>query len=165
MGSTDIDAFQLVREIRDSHRSVRWTPPIQGRLDSALNDSLIQAHPGLDFLHRNWALPRTSSLSSGSIRSRLNKLVSRFVFTAMSGYLSHEQDLLSNVVRLNDALAKRCDELARAHNHLVDQLNHRSQVWTKSQSELALQLEHLSTEMNHISPTGTHVPRSNQVTN
>ena len=48
----------------------------------------------------------------------------------MQPYLHAERDLMANLVRLNDALARRCDELARA-------ITERQVVEAESQARLA----------------------------
>jgi hypothetical protein len=40
------------------------------------------------------------------------RLLGRLTFRVLHPYLTSERELIANMVRLQDALAKRCDELA-----------------------------------------------------
>ncbi len=71
----------------------------------------------------------------------MRRTVGRFVFYALRHYLQEERDLMGNLVRLNDDLAKRCDELTEAHNELLDELDNRFSDAATSQEKLATMLD------------------------
>lgn len=69
----------------------------------------------LRYLHHNWALPDHYSgrapVSGSRAKGLLRRVAARAVFGAMGEYLAAERELVSNLVRLCDALAKRADAL------------------------------------------------------
>jgi len=67
--------------------------------------------------------------------------VGRFVFYAFRHYLQAERDLIGHLVRLNDDLAERCDELTEAHRELLDELDSRFADAATSQEKLATMLD------------------------
>jgi hypothetical protein len=52
--------------------------------------------------------------TGGGVRGRIAGLAGRLTFRALGRYLHEERELLAHMVRMNEALARRCDELARA---------------------------------------------------
>lgn len=79
-------------------------PPMRG------NDELV-------WLHQNWQLPVSFEqaghpLTLTGARHWLRRRVARVAFSYLQRYLSENQDVVSHMVRLQEALAARCDTLA-----------------------------------------------------
>jgi len=70
----------------------------------------------LAYLHNNWLLPDAfrSAPAGGGMKGRIARRFGGLIFRAMQPYLHAERDLMANLVRMNDSLARRCDELAKA---------------------------------------------------
>ncbi len=144
MGTIDLAAQQLIDQMRTATSTMKWIPEHFGPLSNDLSYVKIQGHPGLDYAHHNWSLPRgAQSGSRKSARSMIRRVIDRAVFGSLVRYLNHEQELIANLVRLNDALAKRSDELADAHNRLIAQLDERTVRLSANQAQLASLIERI----------------------
>ncbi len=137
MGDVAVEVDEFVRRVKARADGEAWAPPVPEPLTRAIDDRRVQDHPGLDHAHRHWALPAQPDQARrgplGGVRARLDRLV----FGALSHYLRDERELVSNLVQLNDALAKRCDELARAHRDLLQELDARFADVAAGQEHLA----------------------------
>ena len=80
-------------------------------LGEALDD--IAGHPDLDGAHRRWAAlgREADAASSGGLRARLSGLGGHLLLR--HPVVRQHHDMLSELTRVVDALAKRCDELNR----------------------------------------------------
>ncbi|HUY64679.1 MAG TPA: hypothetical protein VMV14_09230 [Acidimicrobiales bacterium] len=69
----------------------------------------------LEYLHRNWTLQDhiDPDVVGSGLRGRAVSVFARLTFRVLGPYLREERELLARVVRMNDALARRCDELAQ----------------------------------------------------
>ncbi len=101
-----VSASEVVRELRETVESDRSASLTIRPLTAPSKRERLEDHPGLRYLHDNWVLPDQPT-KSGGFRDRIG----RVVFGALQNYLESERELLANMVRLNDALAKRCDAL------------------------------------------------------
>ncbi|MGA2522201.1 MAG: hypothetical protein ABSG81_15450 [Acidimicrobiales bacterium] len=137
MGDVAVEVDEFVRRVKARADRGAWAPPVPEPLTRDIDDGRVQDHPGLDYAHRHWALPGQGGEAGRGLTARLRGRLGRVVFGAMADYLSQERELLSHVVQLNDALAKRCDELASAHRALLQELDARF-------AEIAAGQEHLA---------------------
>lgn len=141
MGEAALRASELVEQVKERANRLVWTPPVHEPLERTLERRRLHDHPGLSFAHRHWALPDHSSESGGGPKAWVRRVVGRFVFYALRHYLQAERDLMGHLVRLNDDLAKRCDELTEAHGELLDELDSRFSGAATSQERLATMLD------------------------
>lgn len=77
----------------------------------------MRTEESLSYLHHHWQLPNLydpSLIEGRGLKAKLARRVAAFVYRVLRPYLSAEQDLIANMVRINDSLAKRCDELSGA---------------------------------------------------
>ncbi len=110
----EMSSRRIVERLRERARAAEqaWTPS----QDEPAPLHPVRNHPALRYLHDNWALRQTMeppSLRATKARPRgaLKALFRRWLYSAMLRYLEDEQELIANMVRLQDALAKRCDAL------------------------------------------------------
>ncbi len=116
MPDDEIDARTLVETLRakvDSVAGGPWAPP-DHQLESL---DPIRYHLSLTYLHQHWDLHPTTT--PPSLRAALKRgpraitraIVQRLVFSSLRPYLDAQHELVSHMVRMHDAVAKRCDEL------------------------------------------------------
>lgn len=122
MEPTDLDANELVRELRADLAARPWAPTPRPELDLAP----MAQDPALAYLHRHWPLRRTVEpgrrLPLTGPRGVAKGLANRATFGVLRAYLDEEQELLANAVRLFDALARRCDAIVEAQAAELDAL-------------------------------------------
>lgn len=131
---TELNTAALVETIRAGIRrrtEIPWTPSKYpaSDLSGSNGDQMpgevqyMRNHPSLSYLHQHWAI--ASTLTPPSIRGSLRRgirafarsLIQRAVYPLLRPYVEAEQEILSNMVRLHDALAKRCDTLQDSAAH------------------------------------------------
>jgi len=109
-----LDARELIERVRQDNRAERWLPlPPTGLPGS---HTPMQDDESLYYMHRHWMLPDRldPAVIGGGIKGRVSRLFGRLAFRVLAPYLNEEREFLARVVRTNDALAHRCDELANA---------------------------------------------------
>lgn len=79
---------------------------------------LVQ-NPELAWLHRNWQLPlsfQPAPVAPGlaGLRDRIRNRLARVSYGYLQRYLSQNQDIVANTVRVIDAIAKRFDRMSEA---------------------------------------------------
>jgi hypothetical protein len=121
----EVDSRRIVEKLRSRARSAdeRWSPV----LDEPPQLQPIRDHPALRYMHEHWATK--SSLEPPPVRQGLGRpketakaVFRRWLFSAMSRYLDEQQELTANMVRLQDALAKRCDTLYEEQTEALEAL-------------------------------------------
>ena len=141
MGEAALRASELVEQVRERADRVAWVPPVHEPLDDSLDDRRLHDHPGLTYAHRHWALPDHATESGRGPKAWVRRVVGKLVFHALRHYLQAERELIGNLVRVNDELAKQCDELTEAHHTLVAELDDRFAQAATSQERLATMLD------------------------
>jgi hypothetical protein len=109
-----VDTTELVEQITAKSMSPEWFPlPPAEELEN-FRQSPVRSEESLDYLHRN-SLPHSpdSQEAGGGIKGRIIRRFGRLTFRVLGPYLREERELLANLVMTNDALARRCDELAK----------------------------------------------------
>ena len=141
MGSPPIDPEELLQRIRTEHRQLRWTPLPPDPVGSAGTGEQVRSQEGLDYLHRNWMLPDSyEDPGRPGVRAKVSARLGRFVYLVLGPYLRAERDLLAHMVRVNDALEKRCDELTNRMLELRQQVADRQVAEARNLAELAVWL-------------------------
>lgn len=117
MGQTDtdyLDPRELLERLRAKHASLRWEPLLPADALLRWKERPMRDEESLAYLHRNWLLPDSFSpeQTGGGIKGRVARRLGGLVFRVMQPYLHAERELMANLVRMSDALAKRCDDLA-----------------------------------------------------
>ena len=76
----------------------------------------VRNRESLEYLHHHWALPDTFDPADGGsgVRGKVVSAFGRLTYRVLGRYLREERELLSHLVRVNEALEQRCDELTSA---------------------------------------------------
>ncbi|HZU80182.1 MAG TPA: hypothetical protein VE991_09730 [Acidimicrobiales bacterium] len=111
MDDGELDPRELLDRLHEDRRSLAWSPLPPSTSLSLLRQHPVRAEESLAFLHGHWALPDRPGGGRGP-RALLGRLVGRIVFRVLGHYLLQERELLAQVVRTNETLARRCDDLA-----------------------------------------------------
>ena len=112
MSEHPVDSRELLQRIAARKGNEEWTPLPPDDLTDSLPP--MQTDAVVTALHDRWILPdRLSPGDAGRGWKRtILTPVGRLVFRVLAPYLRAERELLGQLVRSNDALARRCDELA-----------------------------------------------------
>lgn len=120
-----VDTRRIVERIKERAWAAdqSWTPSTE--LPQELRP--MRNHPALGYIHEHWALRRTMEPPpppAGRAQPRESAKVAfrRWLFSAMVRYLDEEEELTANMVRLQDALAKRCDTIHEQHLDALESL-------------------------------------------
>ena len=151
MGEQALDPKDLLDRLRSEHQVLQWqpippdemrTPTGEGRPDRS----------SLEYLHGHWALrdEYDPNDAGGGLRSRLVTVFGRLTFRVLRSYLQDERQLLSHVVRTNEALAQRCEELSVRVDQLSKDMIDRQVAEAENQTRLALWLD--------LAPSGAMPP-------
>jgi hypothetical protein len=109
-----LDARELIERVKAENRAARWMPLPPSDLPASRTP--MREEESLYYLHRHWILPdRPDPADSGAgIKGRVVHLFGRLTFAVLAPYLRQERELVARMVRMNDALARRYDDLAQA---------------------------------------------------
>jgi len=107
-----VDPREFLERLQGEHRTLRWAP-LPPAVPGQWGDHPLAGTESLRYLQEHWTLPDGPDAPGKGVRGRLSTIVTRLVFRALGRYLHEERELLGHLVRMNDALARRCDELAR----------------------------------------------------
>ncbi len=115
MGQPALDPEDILRRLQEEHQVLAWEPlpPEVRNLPSDTNPN--RTREVLEYLHANWAdLPHEfePAEAGGGFKGRLVGLFGRLTYRVLAPYLRKERDLLAHVVQVNEALERRCDDLA-----------------------------------------------------
>jgi hypothetical protein len=148
MDERALDAGELPESVKAGGKAPQWVPLAPSNDMEKWRRWPMRAEESLDYLHRNWILPdRLDPQVTGTgFKGRLISVLGRIVFRVLGPYLRDERELLANLVRTNDTLARRCDELSKViSNHEVAQ--------AENEAKLAAWLHH---ELRHRSVGEEH---------
>ncbi len=142
MTPSALEPEQVLKTLKESRRHLAWEPlPADERAPIRLTEQ-SRSRPYLQFLHGHWALPDTFTPSQpvSGPRGKLIGLFGRLTYRVLGSYLREERELLANMVRANDALEKRCDELATCCEQLHEAMISRQNAEAANLTELAIWL-------------------------
>jgi hypothetical protein len=96
----------------------------------------------LEYLHRHWTLPDQFEPGDAGFgpKGRVLGLFGRLTFRVLGRYLREERELLGHIVRVNEGLEQRCDELMRRNQQLSKDLVDRQVAEARNQAKLAVWL-------------------------
>lgn len=149
MGSQSIEPEELLQRIRTEHRSLQWAPLPPDPVQTGGTDVQGRSQESLAYLHKNWVLPTAiDDAGRPGLRGKLTGRLGRFVYSVLGPYFQAERELLANMVRVNDALEKRCDELTNRILELRHQMVDRQVSEARNQVELAVWLHRTLPDRN-----------------
>jgi hypothetical protein len=115
MGQETIEPEELLERLRREQEALRWAPLAPSDGLAEWRKWPVRSDLSLDHLHHHWVLPHqfdpSTAGASGGVKAKLIRIFGRLVFRVLGPYLREERELLSHMVRMNDALARRCDEI------------------------------------------------------
>jgi hypothetical protein len=139
---SELNPEEVLERLKAEHLVLQWAPlpPTEMRRTTGTNQTRNRA--SLEYLHHHWTLPDTfDPAESGSgIRGRIITLFGRLTYRVLGTYFREERTLLSNMVRVNEALEQRCDELTLRCEQLNQDMVDRQAAEAKNQAKLALWL-------------------------
>ena len=103
-------------------RPSTWKP--SATLPAELWDArreLMQVHEVLRWLHQHWDLKpaRDEGPQGRGLKARARKAAWRAIRPSLERYFHEEQDILANLIRMVDVLAKRVDAIAANQTRLL----------------------------------------------
>lgn len=123
MEQPDVVAGKVIEELRAGLRRAPWTS------SSASDEELspMVADPNLGYLHSHWELsralePAVRRIPRGGWRGWVKVAFNRFNLVSLAPYLEQEQELMAHMVRMLDALARRCDNIVATQAAEIDSL-------------------------------------------
>jgi hypothetical protein len=159
VGSPPIDPEELLQRIRTEHRALRWGPLPPDPVRPGGVGEQVRSPESLDYLHHNWMLPNSfEDPGRPGLRAKVASRLGNFVYWVLGPYFRAERDLLSHVVRVNDALEKRCDELTNRILELRHQVADRQVAEARNQAELAVWLHQALSERDGDGPSDNGAP-------
>ena len=87
----------------------------------------MAADPNLGYLHGHWELrralePAGRRIPAGGLRGLVKVAFNRLNLGSLAPYLEQEQELVAHLVRMLDALARRCDAIVAIQAAEIDSL-------------------------------------------
>jgi hypothetical protein len=154
VGEPALDPEAFLERLKADHRILRWEPLPPDQVPPVRESDQIRSKSSLEYLHHHWALPDTfdPAVAGGGFRGKIVGIVGRLTYRVLSPYLRAERDLLAHVVRINEALEQRCDELTLRYEQLSREMINRQAAEAANQAKLAAWL--------HLDPPRASSPDS-----
>lgn len=148
MGPPALDPDEFLEQLKAEHRVLSWEPLPPDQPRRAPHGDQSRTAASLRYLHGHWALPDSfdPADAGGGVRGRTVGVFGRLTYRVLGRYLREERELLAHMVRVNDALEKRCDELAARCQQLDDDMLTRQAAEAANLAKLAIWL--------HLEPPG-----------
>jgi hypothetical protein len=142
VGQPALEPEELLQRLKVQHRVLQWgpVPPDEPRRFKEIDHS--RSKRSLEFLHQHWAIPDTFDPASagGGVRGKVMSLFGRMTYRVLNPYFREERDLLAHLVRVNEALEQRCEDLALRYQQLSEDILDRQVAEAENLTELALWL-------------------------
>ena len=154
MGQSALEPEEILGRLKAEHQVLQWgpLPPDEVRRDKETDHS--HRKKSLDYLHQHWAIADAfdPATAGGGPRGRVLGLFGRLTYRVLGPYFREERGLFSHLVRVNEALEQRCDDLTLRYQQLRDDFIDRQVAEAENQAKLALWL--------HLEGPGTPVPHT-----
>jgi hypothetical protein len=107
-----------------------------------LESGQSRSRHSLQYLHNHWTLPDSfdNAQSGGGIRGKVISLFGRLTYRVLGPYFHEEREVIAHLVRVSDALEKRCDELTLRCERLSEDMLERQAAEAANLTKLALWL-------------------------
>jgi hypothetical protein len=158
----ELDPVEVLEQLRAEHRALVWEPLPPDKMRRNTDTSQVRNRASLEYLHHHWALPDSfdPSEAGSGLRGRVLGLFAKLTYRVLGTYLREERELLSHVVRVNEALEQRCDHLVLRCEQLNQDLVDRQADEAENQAKLALWLslafpDAVSAERRPDDPSGS----------
>ena len=142
VGQPALEPEDILDRMKGQHQVLRWAPLPPDEVRRAKQFDHSRGKPSLDYLHQHWAIPDhfDPATAGGGTKGRILGLFGRLTYRVLGPYFRDERGLLSHLVRVNEALEQRCDDLNQRLQQLSDDMVDRQVAEAKNQAELALWL-------------------------
>ncbi|HWD51480.1 MAG TPA: hypothetical protein VG412_03705 [Acidimicrobiales bacterium] len=113
MGKPGLDPKEFLERLKEDHQVLRWEPLPPNQPNPSSGGEQSRSGGSLDYLHKHWALPDSfhPEDAGGGPKGRLVSLFGRLTYRVLGRYFHEERELLGHVVRISEALERRCDAL------------------------------------------------------
>lgn len=114
MTADEVNPRDVMEQLTVHHAPLRWSPTPPSGLIGEWDGHEVRSEGALAYLHAHYLLPNapTEVMPGRGLRARLGRMVARVMLRVLKPRLEREQDVISHLVEMTEALAKRCDELA-----------------------------------------------------
>jgi hypothetical protein len=144
--------------MKSDHQVLQWEPLPPADVRKRSEGSQVRNRASLEYLHRNWVLPDSfdPADAGGGMRGKVVAFFGQLTFRVLRRYMEEERDLLAHMVRVNEALEQRCDELTLRCQQLNQDMIDRQVDEARNQARLAvwLHLDHPSTTLGNARQNG-----------
>ena len=142
MEQSAFDPEEVLQQLKDEHRLMPWEPLPPDPMRRIADGGQARNRAALEYLHHHWALPDhvDPATVGGGVKGKVLGLFGRLTFRVLGPYLREERDLLSHLVRVNEGLERRCDELTLRCEQLNQDMVDRQAAEAENQTKLALWL-------------------------
>ena len=150
MGQPALDPQEFLEQLKAQHQVLQWEPLPPDDPARIKDSEQTRTRGSLEYLHRHWTLPDDfdpAEAGAGGIRGKIVTMFGRLTYRVLAPYLHEERDLLGHIVRVNEALQRRCDELSLRCQQIQDEMLRRQAAEASNQAKLALWL--------HLEPPAT----------
>ena len=142
MGQPALDSEKLLERLRNEHRVLKWEPLPPDTSRSAPKGDQVRSAESLAYINANWVLPHEYEAPGGAgVKARIVAFFGALTFRVLGPYLRAERDLLSHMVRINNALEHRCDELTMRCEQLSQDMVARQAAEARNLAKLAVLLQ------------------------
>jgi hypothetical protein len=113
VGKPGLDPKEFLERLKEDHQVLRWEPLPPAQPNPSSGGEQSRSGGSLDYLHKHWALPDSfqAADAGGGVKGRLVGLFGRLTYRVLGRYFREERELLGHVVRISEALERRCDAL------------------------------------------------------
>jgi hypothetical protein len=134
-----IDPEQFLEQLKAEHKVLLWEPLPPDRSREVRANPDLHNRESLEYLHHHWALPDAMDPADagGGLRGKVIGAFGRLTFRVLGRYLHQERDVLAHLVRVNEALEQRCDELTVRCQQLHEEMVDRQTAEAANQAKLA----------------------------
>ncbi len=152
MGKPPLDPEEFLERLRAERQVLRWEPLAPDQVRTNKENEQIRNRTSLEYLHGHWALPDSfdPADAGGGPRGRIVTLFGRLTYRVLGPYFRKERDLLAHLVRVNEGLERRCDELTFRCQQLNQDMVDRQVAEARNQAKLAVWL--------HLDPPAAAAP-------
>jgi hypothetical protein len=138
---SEFDPEAVLEQLKAQHRVLAWEPLPPDKMRT-IDAGQARNRAALEFLHHHWALPDRfdPAAAGGGVKGKVIGAVGRLTYRVLAPYFHAEREVLSHLVRVNEGLEKRCDELTLRCEQLNQDMVDRQAAEAENQTKLALWL-------------------------
>ncbi|MGO9029009.1 MAG: hypothetical protein ACLQOZ_10335 [Acidimicrobiales bacterium] len=161
MAKPALDPTEFLERLKEEHQVLQWEPLPPPDVNRPFGVEQVRNRASLEYLHHHWQLPDAYTPEGGQgAKGKVLGLFGRMTFRVLGRYLREERDLLSHMVRVSEALERRCDQLTLLIQETNAEMVRRQVAEAKNQATLAVWLHAQPPKTAGAGPAGdAHRPR------